>query len=104
MSYDVKCYQLAEGFLGDEEANGFPPVPKSEWEFRAGAIAQAIQNTIEDELEFQRNRARLVAEVMAETDAGAVPNPTADWPEIPHLKPITATVRKFTAPELVDKG
>jgi len=37
-------------------------------------------------------------------DAGAVPNPTADWPEIPHLKPIMATVRKFTAPELVDKG
>jgi hypothetical protein len=49
MSYDDKCYDLAEAFLSDEPLAGFNT------DARCGKLAQAIQNAIEDFLAIERD-------------------------------------------------
>lgn len=47
--YDVKCYDLAQAFLEDEE----PPAFRSEE--RINRLAQVIQDAIEDEIDAWRS-------------------------------------------------
>lgn len=47
MSYDVKCYDLAEAFLTDE--------PNLNTKVRRNELAQLIQTTIEDFISYERN-------------------------------------------------
>lgn len=52
MSYDTKCYDLAEAFLDDE------PHLKA----KTGELAQLIQTTIEDWINYEnRQEAKMVA-------------------------------------------
>jgi len=46
MSYDTKCYELAEAFLIDE------PLTFPQFQHHADRLAQDIQNAIESYLEF----------------------------------------------------
>ncbi len=48
MSYDIKCYDLAEAFLKDEHVDE---------EETIGVLAQIIQDAIEDFIRFEVNRA-----------------------------------------------
>lgn len=50
MSYDSRCYDLAEVFLDDE--------PHLNAESYRTELAQLIQNTIEDFIEFERGARR----------------------------------------------
>lgn len=49
MSYDEKCYELAEEFLSDEPLAGFNT------EKRCDRLAQLIQTTIEDFIAMERD-------------------------------------------------
>ena len=46
--YDIKCYELAKAFLADE--------PELETHADCDAIAQAIQDCIEDEIADRKSR------------------------------------------------
>lgn len=59
MSYDQKCYDLAEVFLEDEP--GFLKLPTHTRKQLADEMAQDIQDCIESNLEFFRGNHRFKA-------------------------------------------
>ena len=56
MTYDSKCFDLAQAFLDDEP--GYDDLPKSERDRLADQIAQDIQRAIEDALADARENGR----------------------------------------------
>jgi hypothetical protein len=55
VSYDVKCYALAEAFLEDYDL----PEP-GDWRTIAGQLAQRIQTGIEDDLSDLEDSGKIV--------------------------------------------